>query len=349
MDGPGLEMSMLVHSEQNAAVDLSLPSLTATESNSFDRTSLSFMKPERVPLRQMVDNFEHSKRRKQLNRELWARKSAPATNATYFGPHDGIGSTEVAVAPWLQTTPSKKTPNSFNRLAPNSQSRKKSLELPFPQHTQRVTQAKDSRLLTKLDVTDINEEMAPPKMTVFDLTAFDAMIYQQSAASKPPPGVQIPATYPTTTRFVPSRSRRIFVHANPAIHQVHNRSDEWYKEKAQQIKLRGGRKRWFGKVAARRRWMRAERLHEQELASIPGCGRRSFIPQPWSFNRPLNFGHVTESQLPSRLIQDQAWRRASVWFRDVETKRNLEYMELKKAERNALTKFNSISEAERVA
>ncbi|PHH82745.1 hypothetical protein CDD82_5001 [Ophiocordyceps australis] len=223
---------------------------------------------------------------------MWARKSAPATSATYFGPHDGVASTKAAVASWLQTRSGNKISKSSNRSASDCKSHKKALKLPSQQPMQRATQA-EKRLPTKAEVPAIQDEMAPPKASVFDFDAFDAMIYQQPGARQPPTGVRIPTAYPTTTSSVVGTSRRIFVHANPAIHQVHNRSDAWYREKARQIKLRGGRKRWFGKVAARWRWMRVERLYEQKMASIPGCGRRRLIPQPWSFNRPLNFERVT--------------------------------------------------------
>lgn len=166
------------------------------------------------------------------------------------------------------------------------------------------------------------EERRLSKVRDFDTAAFDAVIYQQPAAMKPPPGVSVPAR--PQTRPSPSfgEDRRLYIHANPAIHLCHNRSEEWHREKALEIQARGGRKAWFGKVIERQRWLRAQQQQR----------RASTTPHPWSYSWPLDFGEVPEAQLLEDVQQNIGWLKACAWHRETERRRVLRRRESRMSE-----------------
>ncbi|KAL7814606.1 hypothetical protein V8C44DRAFT_36069 [Trichoderma aethiopicum] len=190
------------------------------------------------------------------------------------------------------------------------------------------------------------QELSTVGRRVFDSEAFDAMIYRQSSLH-PPPGVPSqPATRPKTPTKVPSTGvQRQYLAVNPAIHMVHNRSDAWHKQKALEIQGRGGRKAWFGKVIERRRWMRAnERAKEEEQKAVKVSNKKPkrADPQPWSYDRIMDFGDVPEEELPEDVLQNPAWVKACAWHRENEAKRVLRDRAAKEAHREAWNYAESI-------
>ncbi|KJZ79520.1 hypothetical protein HIM_00989 [Hirsutella minnesotensis 3608] len=155
----------------------------------------------------------------------------------------------------------------------------------------------------------------------FDSRAFDSSIYQQLGTSGPPDNQAI-RTRRTQTSSASSEEQRRYIHANPMIHLVHNRSDSWHDEKAKEIQERGGRKAWFGKVIERLRWLRIQRVASRSLA----LDHERPTPEPWSYNRPLDFGHVPESQLPEYVLRNENWRKACAWHREMhQARKNLHH------------------------
>ncbi|ODA81419.1 hypothetical protein RJ55_04384 [Drechmeria coniospora] len=160
---------------------------------------------------------------------------------------------------------------------------------------------------------------------VLDAAAFDSALYRQHGVRKPT-CVSISTSQQLS---VPSSSEdRMYAHANPFIHLTHNRSEEWYEAKSQEIRSRGRRKDWFGKVVERQRWLHKKR----QSASCKGDYSLRLEPQPWTFNRPLDFGDVPQSELPDMVQQNPAWLEACAWFRENEQIRHLRHVEAKKSE-----------------
>jgi hypothetical protein len=138
-----------------------------------------------------------------------------------------------------------------------------------------------------------------------DTHELDTCIYQQDGARSPPPGVVLPS------RSVPSTSRRsdktLHLPTNPLIHRPYTRSEEWFKKKATEIENRPKRKYWFGKAAERQRWLSSQ-------ANQAESGRRD--PEPWKYNRPLDFGDVPPEKLPQHVRENPDWVKACAWHRD---------------------------------
>lgn len=186
---------------------------------------------------------------------------------------------------------------------------------------------------------------APPKeqskasVPSFDSEAFDTMIYRQSAL-RPPRGVtvQAPARPKTPVQKPSVEDRRQYLHINPAIHYPYIRSEKWDKEKALEIQARGGRKAWFGKVIERRRWLRAKEKAEEDARNAARRAKRRparIDPQPWSYNRAMDFGDVPEEELPDDVLQNPAWLKACAWHRENHAKRVLRERATKDASREA--------------
>lgn len=147
----------------------------------------------------------------------------------------------------------------------------------------------------------------------FDASVFDALIYQQPAASKPPPGVVLPRL--PERKQSSSEDQRLYVHADPRIHTLHNRSERWHKAKAREIQARGGRKRWFGKAAERIRWVQCQKNEKERDLRLGRPGLRP-EPKPWTYTRPLDFEDVPESDLPEDVLRNPDWLKACAFFRD---------------------------------
>ncbi|KAL6807140.1 hypothetical protein GGI42DRAFT_268772 [Trichoderma sp. SZMC 28013] len=188
-----------------------------------------------------------------------------------------------------------------------------------------------------------------PKAHVFDSEAFDTMIYRQSTL-RPPPGVsvQAPPRPKTPVQQPPIEDRGQYLPINPAIHYPYNRSEEWYKEKAVAIQARRGRKAWFGKVIERRRWLRAkEKAEDERNAATPKPTR--IDPQPWSYDRIIDFGDVPEEELPEDVLQNPAWVKACAWHRENQAKRVLRDRAARDANREAWSQAERIMEDAKLA
>ena len=185
------------------------------------------------------------------------------------------------------------------------------------------------------------EERRKSQIQSFDSAAFDAAIYGQPAAMKHPPKVYIPAR---TRRSSPSSSedQRLYLHLDPAIHYAHNRSDDWFSSKAQEIESRGGRKAWFGKAIERVQWLRAQAVREKRLANGHGLSQRRVDPQPWKHSRPVDFGDVPESQLPDDILQNPNWLRFCAHFRETERIRMLRHREAKKSKQETQEFYKNV-------
>ncbi|PHH75690.1 hypothetical protein CDD80_2179 [Ophiocordyceps camponoti-rufipedis] len=152
----------------------------------------------------------------------------------------------------------------------------------------------------------------------FDAAVFDAAIYSQDGAMKPPSGVSV---WPSQNRRLNDvHDDRVYLHANPAIHRNHHRSESWHKAKALEIQARGGRKAWFGKAAQRILWQRRQQA------------RIDNAPQPWTYSRRLDFADVPEAELPEAVLADAAWVRACAWHRETERMRELRRREAVRSE-----------------
>lgn len=164
------------------------------------------------------------------------------------------------------------------------------------------------------------QSVAAPKKKPFDSHAFDVMIYSQSQQT-PPRGVVLPrqARLRNITPRITPLDDMIYVAANPAIHKPVQRSEKWQREKTREIRARPNRKRWFGKLAERTRWLRDKRVEDetkrrpQTRGSVGRTLRRD--PEPASYNRVMDYGDVPEHQLPRDVQQHSSWLKACEWFR----------------------------------
>lgn len=119
-----------------------------------------------------------------------------------------------------------------------------------------------------------------------DSSALDAYIYGQSNSNAPPPGVAIQQP-PKAPKVIPIEDA-FAIHMDPR-NRNRPHSEEWYREKEEEIAARGGRKANFGKAV--------QRLSEQ---------RR---------NEPRDLESFKET-LPDRVRNDDDWAAAAMFFRD---------------------------------
>ncbi|OHW94428.1 hypothetical protein CSPAE12_06797 [Colletotrichum incanum] len=148
------------------------------------------------------------------------------------------------------------------------------------------------------------------------------MLYGQAEATSPPDGVLLPsALINNLANAQPSAEGReqFYMKLDPRIHWSHNRSEQWYNLKMEEIKARGGRKANFGKAAQRMRQQRleGERRDEEEKRAIEQ-GLPVPInkpPQPWSHHRHMDFGDVPEEELPAYVRKNPEWLQATAWMR----------------------------------
>ncbi|KAG5952014.1 hypothetical protein E4U53_001786 [Claviceps sorghi] len=160
-----------------------------------------------------------------------------------------------------------------------------------------------------------------------DQLDLDAAIYGQPGAALPPPGVKIRRQMPYKTRG-PDEKRR-YIHANPAIHLLHNRSATWHARKASEIENRLGRKSWIGNVSGRLRWLRTNKevlrpSESDKREDANGINER--LPRrrdvkPSVQPRALDFGDVPEDELPDYVQQNPAWLKACAFFRQTKERR----------------------------
>lgn len=181
----------------------------------------------------------------------------------------------------------------------------------------------------------------------------DAAIYGQPGAALPPPEVNI--RIQSRCNMESQNEQRRYIHANPAIHLVHNRSDTWHARKASEIESRGGRKFWFGNVAGRLRWSRAhkeELLPPREDDSEEGTNGNAInegVPQPRRRDakssvqpRALDFGDIPEEELPDYVQQNPAWLKACEFFRQTKERREARMHASKMCEQETQDFFDKV-------
>ncbi|KAI9167606.1 hypothetical protein HJFPF1_03738 [Paramyrothecium foliicola] len=162
-------------------------------------------------------------------------------------------------------------------------------------------------------------------VTPFDSDTFDALIYQQEGASSPPKGLSLPKIRKALVP-PPVNDEQTYLHINPVIHRPYRRSQGWIDGKAKEIQTRTTRKKWFGRAADRQRWVWAQK-QPKGVNNVDKVARQD--PQPWSYNRPLDYGDLPTESLPQDVLQNAAWTKACAWHRDV---RQMDY--LRRRERN---------------
>ncbi|KAH7148692.1 hypothetical protein EDB81DRAFT_471431 [Dactylonectria macrodidyma] len=163
-----------------------------------------------------------------------------------------------------------------------------------------------------------SETSRAKRLADFDSAAFDALIYQQVQPTSPK-GV-LESNRPPRKTITPTLDDRLSLNVNPAIHRMHNRSEEWFKKKAKEIEDRGGRKTWFGKVHERQRHIRAresEAEKERQSALRAGLIPPRQDPQPRVYKRRMDFGDVPEKDLPDYVQSNKAWMKACAWHREM--------------------------------
>lgn len=200
---------------------------------------------------------------------------------------------------------------------------------PFPRPTSALSIFQSSRRQTRR-ASGHNHEPKP-----FDSNAFDGAIYQQSGAAPPPAGVMVTRRTADDHATQGVQQQRGFVHANPAIHLMHNRPKSWFLRKNAEIRARGNRKRWFGRVGARLRFIRFWKRKEESKrkdALRRGQLPEQIDPQPRTFSRPLDFGLVPESELPEEVLQNSGWKKACAFFRENRRLRDSRRQDLRRCE-----------------
>ncbi|KAM4065486.1 hypothetical protein HRG_004209 [Hirsutella rhossiliensis] len=215
----------------------------------------------------------------------------------------------------VEIPPESPTPT----LEPERPCQNRTRSTPSPTHVGSVlTRNQELPLVTGLaEPPDVEATKITPRRTRnFDSAAFDVAIYRQSGAMNAPHGMSFPS-HRQQKPLSSSQDGRVYIHANPAIHLSHNRSEGWHKQKAHEIEARGRRKAWFGKVFERQRWLRAQEVARKRQVNGNASARRHVTPQPWTYRRPLDFGDVDESHLPEDVLGDPNWRKACAWHREV--------------------------------
>ncbi|CAJ0539631.1 Ff.00g071490.m01.CDS01 [Fusarium sp. VM40] len=170
----------------------------------------------------------------------------------------------------------------------------------------------------------------------FDSDAFDSFIYRQSKL-RPPITVLI-SSHAYQRGLAVYAGERVFLPVNPAIHGMHNRSRVWYKKKCEEIRKRPGRKAWFGKVMARKRWLQSVEMKlekERQQAQLTGTAPPYKPPEPRSVKRILDFGDVPEEELPAYVQENPAWLKACAWHRECEEKAALRQRRVDRSKKEA--------------
>lgn len=134
----------------------------------------------------------------------------------------------------------------------------------------------------------------------------DEIVYGQLGAGPPPRGlkVKLPPKRPT-----PKSDGRLFLHSNPATHLTHvvarGLPQTWFDQKMEEIKTRGGRKIWFGRVSERWRWRRSRNAGQ-------GSNPRSRAPAT-----APDFGKMEAGDLPDVVKRNPAWHQACLRLKEM--------------------------------
>lgn len=135
------------------------------------------------------------------------------------------------------------------------------------------------RLSTSIPLLEKQRQRLVEKQSMSNL---DEYIYGQPSSSVPPIGLEIKA--PPAPRHIP-QDKGSFAYIDPRNHRSRPHSEQWYLQKEQEIRARGGRKVNFGKAAQR---MKEQRVKED----------------------PADF----EASLPDRVRNNEDWVTATKWF-----------------------------------
>jgi hypothetical protein len=122
-----------------------------------------------------------------------------------------------------------------------------------------------------------------PKPKEIDTARFDALIYSQSGASSPPPGIDLTPAHPppptksttntATATETPSKNQQqpqdepLYLAIDPRIHWPQAHSEAWHAAKRAEMRARGNRKANFGRAAQslRKQQREAEKPFEETL------------------------------------------------------------------------------------
>lgn len=140
-----------------------------------------------------------------------------------------------------------------------------------------------------------------------DPVAFDTQIYAQEGAQSPPPGISLKK--PDAPKKRPDYGPR-YIRADPRIHGMHSRSEQWHREKAEEIRRRGNRKRWFGQPSRRKQWMEAQAKKKAVLRtpSKAAVSRQKEV-EPRAHRTPVDLLSVPQADLPEYVKENPAWLR----------------------------------------
>ncbi|CAG9957481.1 unnamed protein product, partial [Clonostachys rosea f. rosea IK726] len=161
-----------------------------------------------------------------------------------------------------------------------------------------------------------------PEKKAFDSDAFDALIYAQPGALSPPKGVRaFGHGKKGSDRW--QLDDRLYLHRDPAIQGMHERSEEWYRKKLA-LRPPGARKKWFGRVRERQRWLKSQqdKISRPSDNGLRERGPKRKDPEPWTHQRSLDFGDVPEDDLPSYVKENPAWLKFCGRLRDARTKKD---------------------------
>ncbi|CAH0015976.1 unnamed protein product [Clonostachys rhizophaga] len=162
-----------------------------------------------------------------------------------------------------------------------------------------------------------------PEKKAFDSDAFDALIYAQPGTLSPPKGVRA-FGHGKKGNDRSQLDDRLYLHRDPAIQGMHERSEEWYRKKLA-LRPPGARKKWFGRVRERQRWLRSQqdKISRPSDNGLRERGPKRKDPEPWTHQRSLDFGDVPEDDLPSYVKENPAWLKFCGRLRDARTRKDV--------------------------
>ncbi|KAK4241017.1 hypothetical protein C8A03DRAFT_41532 [Achaetomium macrosporum] len=135
-------------------------------------------------------------------------------------------------------------------------------------------------------IAKIKQPVVPNRKEI-DVAHFDALIYSQSGAAAPPPGVELatiepPAPPKSDAEIDSPEDEPLYLDIDPRIHWPQPHSEAWHAAKQREIRARGTKKANFGRAA--------ESLRRQ---------RQEMEKQGVSF----------EDTLPEKILENPAWVR----------------------------------------
>lgn len=130
-----------------------------------------------------------------------------------------------------------------------------------------IVNAPPSQLKGSLSIsTSLLEKQRQHLVGKQSTSRFDEYIYGQTSSSTPPTGLEIGAL--PAPRCIP-HEKGVFALVDPRNLRPRPHSEEWYRQKEEEIKARGGRKVNFGKAAKRMKEQRSKEDPEDFEASLP--------------------------------------------------------------------------------